>query len=48
MDRFNVAVEVVQNAGDLLRQCRLPRIRKKLPVAGSADEGTEQLRKYRI
>ena len=23
MDRFNVAVEVVQNAGDLLRQCRL-------------------------
>ena len=23
MDRFNVAVDVVQNAGDLLRQCRL-------------------------
>lgn len=23
MDRFNVAVKVVQNAGDLLRQCRL-------------------------
>ena len=23
MDRFNVALEVVQNAGDLLRQCRL-------------------------
>ena len=23
MDRFNVAVEVVQNAGDLLRRCRL-------------------------
>ena len=23
MDRFNVAVKVVQNAGELLRQCRL-------------------------
>ena len=23
MDRFNVAVEVVQNAGDLLRRCHL-------------------------
>ena len=23
MDRFNVAVEVVQNAGDILRQCSL-------------------------
>ena len=23
MDRFNVAVKVVQNAGNLLRQCRL-------------------------
>ena len=23
MDRFNVAVEVVQNAGNILRQCSL-------------------------